>query len=68
MGLSRARARVSIVRIPDYKFLGKFRRGISKINVNTECQIAFAKAEREYFEQGLGGETKGYNPQRPPGS
>ena len=26
--------------------------GVSKINVNTECQLAFAKATREYIEAG----------------
>ena len=26
--------------------------GVSKINVNTECQLAFAEATREYIEAG----------------
>ena len=36
--------------------------GVAKINVNTECQLSFAAATREYIEAGkdLGG--KGYDP------
>ncbi len=39
-------------------------RGIAKINVNTECQIAFARALREYFVSGKDRESKGYNLQK----
>ena len=38
--------------------------GVSKINVNTECQLAFAKATREYIEQGKDLEGKGYDPRK----
>lgn len=38
--------------------------GICKINVNTECQIAFANALREYFEKGEDRKAKGYNLQK----
>lgn len=33
--------------------------GVAKINVNTECQLAFAKATREYIEQKKDLDTKG---------
>ena len=38
--------------------------GVAKINVNTECQLSFAAATREYIEAGkdLGG--KGYDPRK----
>jgi fructose-bisphosphate aldolase class II len=35
--------------------------GISKINVNTECQMAFAAAVREYIEQGKDRIGTGYS-------
>lgn len=38
--------------------------GICKINVNTECQIAFAKGLSAYFEEGRHRESKGYNLQK----
>ncbi|MGB1097274.1 MAG: class II fructose-bisphosphate aldolase, partial [Acholeplasmataceae bacterium] len=38
--------------------------GVSKINVNTECQLAFAKATREYIEQGLDQQGKGFDPRK----
>lgn len=40
--------------------------GISKINVNTECQIAFAKATREYIQSGADLDTvkKGFDPRK----
>ena len=38
--------------------------GVSKINVNTECQIAFAKATRKYFEAGKDLEGKGFDPRK----
>ena len=34
--------------------------GVSKINVNTECQLAFADATRKYIEAGKDLEGKGY--------
>ena len=38
--------------------------GVSKINVNTECQLAFAKATREYIEAGKDREGKGFDPRK----
>ena len=38
--------------------------GVSKINVNTECQLAFAKATREYVEAGKDLEGKGFDPRK----
>ena len=38
--------------------------GVAKINVNTECQLAFAKATREYIEAGKDLEGKGYDPRK----
>lgn len=39
-------------------------KGICKINVNTECQIAFASALRDYFTNGEDKKPKGYNLQK----
>ena len=36
--------------------------GVSKINVNTECKIAFTEATRKYFEDGKDKESKGFTP------
>lgn len=40
--------------------------GISKINVNTECQIAFAQATRKYIEQNedINASKKGFDPRK----
>ena len=38
--------------------------GVSKINVNTECQLAFAAATRKYIEEGKDQEGKGYDPRK----
>ena len=38
--------------------------GVSKINVNTECQIAFAAATRKYIEEGKDLEGKGFDPRK----
>ena len=38
--------------------------GVSKINVNTECQIAFAKGTREYIEAGKDQQGKGCDPRK----
>ena len=38
--------------------------GISKINVNTDLQVAFAKATREYVESGADLKGKGYDPRK----
>ena len=36
--------------------------GVAKINVNTECQLSFAAATREYIEAGK--DQKGYDPRK----
>ncbi|MBQ7385980.1 MAG: class II fructose-1,6-bisphosphate aldolase [Ruminococcus sp.] len=38
--------------------------GVSKINVNTECQLAFAAATREYVEAGKDLQGKGFDPRK----
>ena len=38
--------------------------GVSKINVNTECQLAFQEATRKYIEEGKDKEGKGYDPRK----
>ncbi len=38
--------------------------GVSKINVNTECQLAFAEATRKYIEEGKDLQGKGYDPRK----
>ena len=38
--------------------------GVSKINVNTECQLAFAAATRKYVEEGKDKQGKGFDPRK----
>ena len=38
--------------------------GVSKINVNTECQLAFAAATRTYVEEGKDLQGKGFDPRK----
>ena len=38
--------------------------GVAKINVNTECQLAFAAATRKYIEEGKDEQGKGYDPRK----
>lgn len=38
--------------------------GVSKVNVNTECQIAFAEATRKYIEEGKDLVGKGFDPRK----
>ncbi|NLK95714.1 MAG: class II fructose-1,6-bisphosphate aldolase [Clostridiales bacterium] len=38
--------------------------GVSKINVNTECQLAFAAATRKYIEDGKDLQGKGFDPRK----
>ena len=38
--------------------------GVSKINVNTECQLSFAAATREYIEAGKDQQGKGFDPRK----
>lgn len=50
--------------IPDDQIKKAISLGVSKINVNTECQIAFAKATREYIEEGKDQQGKGFDPRK----
>ena len=38
--------------------------GVAKINVNTECQLAYAAAVRKYFEEGKDLQGKGFDPRK----
>ena len=38
--------------------------GVAKINVNTECQLAFADATRKYIEAGKDLDGKGFDPRK----
>ena len=38
--------------------------GVSKVNVNTECQLAFAAAVRKYIEDGKDQKGKGFDPRK----
>ena len=38
--------------------------GVSKINVNTECQLSFAAATRKYIEEGKDQQGKGFDPRK----
>lgn len=38
--------------------------GVSKINVNTECQLSFASATRAYIEAGKDKQGKGFDPRK----
>ncbi|MBQ2320847.1 MAG: class II fructose-1,6-bisphosphate aldolase [Lachnospiraceae bacterium] len=38
--------------------------GVAKINVNTECQLAFQEATRKYIEEGKDLEGKGFDPRK----
>lgn len=38
--------------------------GVAKINVNTECQLTFAAATREYIEAGKDKSGKGFDPRK----
>ena len=38
--------------------------GVSKVNVNPECQLVFADATRKYIEAGKDLEGKGYDPRK----
>ena len=50
--------------IPDEMVKEAIRLGVSKINVNTECQLIFAEATRKYIEAGKDHEKKGYDPRK----
>ena len=38
--------------------------GVAKINVNTECQLAFQEATRKYIEDGKDKQGKGFDPRK----
>ena len=38
--------------------------GVSKININTECQLVFAEATRKYIEAGKDLQGKGFAPRK----
>ena len=42
--------------------------GVSKININTECQLVFAEATRKYIEAGKDQQGKGFDPPQAAGS
>lgn len=48
--------------IPDDQIRKAIALGVSKINVNTECQIAFTEATKRYFLEGRDIESKGFTP------
>ena len=50
--------------IPDDMIRKAIDLGVSKINVNTECQLVFAEATRKYIEAGKDLEGKGYDPRK----
>lgn len=50
--------------IPEDQIKKAIELGVSKINVNTECQLAFAKATREYVEADKDKEGKGFDPRK----
>ena len=50
--------------IPDDMIKKAIDLGVAKINVNTECQLAFAAATREYIEAGKDNEGIGYDPRK----
>ena len=50
--------------IPDEQVKKAIDLGVSKINVNTECQLVFAAATREYIEAGKDRQGKGFDPRK----
>ena len=50
--------------IPDDMIKKAIDLGVAKINVNTECQIVFAEATREYIEAGKDKQGKGFDPRK----
>ena len=50
--------------IPDDMIKKAIDLGVSKITVNTECQLVFAEATRKYIEAGKDLEGKGYDPRK----
>jgi fructose-bisphosphate aldolase class II len=50
--------------IPDDMIKEAISLGVSKINVNTECQLVFAEATRQYIEAGKDLQGKGFDPRK----
>ncbi len=50
--------------IPDDMIAKAISLGVSKINVNTECQWAFQEATRKYIEEGKDKQGKGFDPRK----
>ena len=50
--------------IPDEMIQKAISLGVSKINVNTECQLVFAEATRAYIEAGKDQQGKGFDPRK----
>ena len=50
--------------IPDEMVKDAISKGVSKINVNTECQLSFADATRKYIEAGKDLQGKGFDPRK----
>ena len=50
--------------IPDEMIKKAISLGVSKINVNTECQLVFAEATRAYIEAGKDQQGKGFDPRK----
>jgi len=50
--------------IPDDMIAKAISLGVSKININTECQLAFAEATRKYIEAGKDIQGKGFDPRK----
>ena len=50
--------------IPDDMIKKAISLGVAKINVNTECQLSFQEATREYIEAGKDQQGKGFDPRK----
>ena len=50
--------------IPDDMIAKAISLGVSKININTECQLVFAEATRKYIEEGKDLQGKGFDPRK----
>ena len=50
--------------IPAYMIKKAISLGVAKINVNTECQLAFQEATRKYIEEGKDLQGKGFDPRK----
>ena len=50
--------------IPDDMVRRAITLGVSKVNVNTECQLVFAEATRKYIEAGKDQQGKGFDPRK----